>query len=102
MAPKKGTVNNPNGRPAGSPNKVTTELKIWIKELIDENRNQLKTDLKALEPKERWQIIEKLMQYTTPKIQSIEGHLEFDRLTDEHLDRIVNDLLNNIEHDTTN
>lgn len=66
----KGETNNPNGRPKGKPNKATAELKTWITELIDNNRDQLEIDLKSMQPKERWQIIERLMQYTTPKIQS--------------------------------
>jgi len=102
MAPKKGTVNNPAGRKKGTLNKVTMELKAWIKQLIDNNRVQLESDLKALEPKERWQIIERLMQYTTPKIQSIEGHLEYDSLTDEGLKQIATDILNNLQNDNTN
>jgi len=101
MAPKKGTINNPAGRKKGTPNKVTTELKTWIKALIDDNRAQLETDLMALKPIERWQVIEKLMQYTIPKIQNIEGHLEFDSLTDEGLTQIATDILNRLQNDNT-
>lgn len=98
---KKGESGNRKGRPNGAENKNTTELKTWIQALIDNNRVQLERDLKALEPKERWQIIERLMQYTTPKMQNIEAHLEYDKLSDEHLNRITTDLLNNIQNDNT-
>jgi len=101
MARQKGSVKT-GGRGSGTPNRVTTELKTWIQSLIDNNRVQLEADLKALEPKERWQVVERLMQYTTPKLQNIEATLEYDKLTDEHLNMIVTDLLNNIENDTTN
>ena len=70
MSLRKGETNNPNGRPKGKPNKATAELKTWITELIDNNRDQLEIDLKSMHPKERWQIIERLMQYTTPKMQN--------------------------------
>jgi len=70
MTLKKGETNNPNGRPKGKPNKATAELKTWITELIDNNRDQLEIDLKSMQPKERWQIIERLMQYTVPKMQN--------------------------------
>jgi hypothetical protein len=67
MAQKKGQTGNPYGRPKGTPNKVTTSLRQWVNTLIESNREQLEADLANLEPKERWQLIEKLMQYVIPK-----------------------------------
>jgi hypothetical protein len=67
MAQKKGQTGNPNGRPKGTSNKVTTDLRQWVNLIIDNNREQLEKDFDALEPKERWQLIEKLMQYVIPK-----------------------------------
>jgi hypothetical protein len=93
---KPGISGNPKGRPK-KPNRATTELKLWIQALIDRNRPVLEFDLLAMEPIQRWQIIEKLMQYTIPKMQSVEANLELDRLTDEHLERIVTDLLNKLK-----
>lgn len=49
MAQRKGQTGNPKGRPKGTPNKVTTELKTWIQELIDGNRSKFEKDLKELE-----------------------------------------------------
>ncbi|MDR2475707.1 MAG: hypothetical protein LBD45_07595 [Bacteroidales bacterium] len=69
MAQKKGKTGNPYGRPKGTPNKVTTDLRQWVKSLIENNQELLEKDLASLEPKERWQIIEKLMQYIIPKKQ---------------------------------
>lgn len=100
MGLHKGQCNNRKGRPR-KPNKITTELKGWIQRLIDDNRVQLETDLKALEPKERWQIIEKLMNYTIPKLSNVEANLEYDNLTDEHLNRIATDLLKSLKNDNT-
>ena len=101
MAPRKGTIsNNPRGRPPGSANKVTGELKLWIKGLLDDNRELLQKDFISLSSKDRWLVSERLMQYTTPKMQNIEATLEYDRLTAEHLNMIVTDLLNNIENDS--
>ncbi|MDR2824358.1 MAG: DUF5681 domain-containing protein [Prevotellaceae bacterium] len=67
MAQKKGQTGNPNGRPKGTPNRVTTDLRQWVNTLIESNREQLEADLAKLEPKERWQLIEKLIQYVIPK-----------------------------------
>lgn len=89
----KGKTNNPNGRPKGKPNKVTGEVREWIKAIIDKQRPQLERDLKALEPAERWRIVEKLMQYVVPKMQAIEANIDFNRLTDEQLDKLAGELL---------
>jgi hypothetical protein len=67
MAQRKGHTGNPYGRPKGTPNKVTIDLRQWVNTLIENNREQLEADLAKLEPKERWQLIEKLMQYVISK-----------------------------------
>ena len=72
----KGHTNNPNGRPKGIPNKVTQNMREWIAALIDNNREQIEEDLKALEPKERVQMFERLMQYVVPKQQAVSADLQ--------------------------
>jgi hypothetical protein len=71
MGLKKGQTNNKTGRPKGAPNKVTTDLRKWVECLIDKNLKKMERDLKQLEPKDRLIILEKLMQYSIPKQQSI-------------------------------
>ncbi len=95
--PKKGVINNPAGRKKGTPNKATAELKQWIQCLIDDNRIQLEQDLMRLDPKDRWIIVERLMQYTTPKMANIEA-----KLSDEDLNQVVNEILKNINDENTN
>ena len=68
---EKGKTNNPNGRPKGTPNKITQDMRQWLSTVIDKNRRQIERDLKALEPKERLQMLEKLMQYVIPKQQAV-------------------------------
>lgn len=55
------------GRAKGTPNKVTGTVKEWLTDLIDSNREQIISDLKQLEPRERLAILEKFMQYIVPK-----------------------------------
>ncbi len=77
------------GRKKGVPNKVTTDLREWVNGLIDRNRLQIEEDLKELEPKDRLQILEKFISYVLPKMQSSDIKINFEELTDEQIDRII-------------
>lgn len=85
------------GRAKGTPNKVTATTKEWLTDLINRNREQIETDLKQLEAKDRLQMLEKLMQYVVPKQQAMTASIDFERLTDEQLDEFVNHLTKDID-----
>ena len=70
MAFKQGESGNKEGRPKGVPNKATGSLREFINELVNENREQVKEDFKALEPKDRIAMFEKLLRYSLPTLQS--------------------------------
>ena len=70
MAAKKGHIKS-GGRKAGTPNKSTQDMRAWIDVLLNDSRDLMISDLGKLEPKDRLMILEKLMQYTIPKQQSI-------------------------------
>lgn len=97
MGQIKGQTGNPNGRPKGAGNKVTTEVRTWISGLIDANRKQIIKDLKALEPKDRLAAIEKLMAYVVPKVSTMQ--INFDQLSESQLDLIVAELSQNLNTD---
>lgn len=59
------------GRKPGTPNKVNTDIKQWISLIVNNNRARFESDLDSLEPKERIVMLEKLMSYVTPKMQSV-------------------------------
>ena len=80
------------GRAAGTPNKVSGTRKEWLTSLIDKNRAQIEKDLQDLEPKERLQMMEKLMQYVIPKQAAQQVKLDFDNMTDEQLEQLVNEI----------
>ena len=49
--PRKGITNNPKGRPKGSPNKITQDLRCWLSKLIDNNQDQIQRGLATLHSK---------------------------------------------------
>ncbi|MCQ2077876.1 MAG: hypothetical protein MJZ20_12770 [Bacteroidaceae bacterium] len=97
MAIEKGRSGNPNGRPKGTPNKATKETREWLAKLIAKNQKQIERDLKALEPKDRLIILEKFMQYTTPKMQSVAATIDIEKLTDEQLGSVIDEITEGIE-----
>lgn len=68
---KKGESGNVSGRPKGARGKTTKNVREFIKGIIDKNRAKINADLRQLEPKERLDVIVKLMAYVCPKPQSI-------------------------------
>lgn len=58
------------GRPKGSPNKATGDLREWINTFVEGNRDQLEKDWKKLSPKDRLILFEKLLKYVVPVLQS--------------------------------
>lgn len=97
---EKGKSGNPKGRPKGSPNKTSATVKEWISSIIDKNRNKFEEDLALLDPGERVRVISNLLQYVTPKMQSMSPdeaiNAEYRRLeeflntmSDEAIDEIL-------------
>lgn len=88
----KGKTNNPNGRPKGSANRVTTEMRQWIRNLIESRKDQLKADFEMLDAAERWRLTEKLIQYIMPKMQHLNANISVEDLTEEQINDIIEDL----------
>jgi uncharacterized protein (UPF0305 family) len=85
------------GRKKGTPNKLTSSVREWLSELIDKNREQIERDIEQLDPKDRLQVLERLMQYVIPKQQAVRADVDFSQLTDEDLDLLVSSLTKGIE-----
>lgn len=63
------------GRQQGTPNKVSSELKDWIAQLLNDGKEQFLADLKELKPSERVRVYTGLLNYVLPKQQAITANL---------------------------
>ena len=71
----KGHTNNPNGRPKGSSNKITTEVRECVSQLLYEEVTKLKTALDEVRqesPSKYIELVTKLLPYVAPKLSSIQ------------------------------
>lgn len=80
------------GRQAGTPNKVTTDLRQSIQAFLDANWPQVQKEFNALEAKDKLQFIDKMLAYSLPKLQATSLTMDFERLTDDQLDVIIENL----------
>jgi hypothetical protein len=68
------------GREKGTPNKLTKELRENLKNIIDNELNNLSDNFAQLDAKERLEILIKFLPYVLPKVEAI------NHLNDEPLD----------------
>lgn len=68
------------GRKAGTPNRVTKELREVLKGVIDRELAQITHTLEQLPARERLDVVIKLLPYCMPKIDTINGRYDKDPL----------------------
>lgn len=68
------------GRPKGSPNKTTKEMKELLQAVLSNRLDQLEIDLDKMSPGTRWTILDKLTKYIMPALSKsdIEGTIDGD------------------------
>lgn len=84
------------GRRKGTPNKTTQETRQWLKQFLDDNRTKIEQDFEALEPQQRLQMFERLLQYTLPKMQSVSANVGLNTLSEGQLDAIIDEITKNV------
>jgi len=68
MAPRKGITNNPNGRPKGTPNKATAEIRSAIQSIIGDQIENLSDRLEEMDDKTFVDTFIKLLPFVLPKL----------------------------------
>ena len=95
MAQRKGQTGNPNGRPVGSPNKTTAEIRKAFQLLVSNNIDTLQADLDSMKPTERVKAMLELMKFVLPTLRAVE--ITEDR--DFEGNQTINEITINIQHD---
>ena len=61
------------GRKKGTPNRLTRELRTILKDVLYQEMEHLEERLNDLDPKDRMQIVLKLMPYVFPKVMDVQS-----------------------------
>jgi len=73
---EKGQSGNPNGRPKGTPNKVTGDIKQVLADVLNGiSPEQILKDLNSLKPYERLKMIDSLASYVIPRAKEAEPEI---------------------------
>ena len=91
---KKGTPKT-GGRVKGTKNKKTPTQKQWIEDFLTRKQPDMEKELDKLEPKDKWQMFEKLIGYIVPKMTS--AQIDPSQLTDEQLDELINRIIKDVK-----
>lgn len=75
------------GRPKGSENKSTKQVREFYQQIIEDRYDQLNEDLDKLTPKQRWEVILKLSSFLLPKLKEVDIK---DSTTPDHIRELLN------------
>ncbi|ANH83550.1 hypothetical protein A8C56_23545 [Niabella ginsenosidivorans] len=87
---KKGQSGNEAGRKPGTPNKTTTELRLFISEFLNQNKSGLQRAWIELEPKDKFSAFQSLLKFALP--QKMSQQIDFNNLDEDVLDAIIDRL----------
>jgi CCR4-NOT transcriptional regulation complex NOT5 subunit len=93
MGLPKGKTNNPYGRPKGTPNRTTTEIKELMNQFISHNLDDLQRQYDQLEAKEKLMFFERVLKYVIPQQKDVTQNVDVSNLTEEELDHLLERIL---------
>ena len=89
---RKGETGNKGGRPPGSQNKMSLELRQTITDFLMENVDEVRETWKDLKPQQKVMFWRDLLRYAVPVLQSTEIISDFERMTDGELRQVIEEL----------
>ncbi len=89
---QKGQSGNPDGKPKGVKNKVNNDLREMISDFLNGEFENIKLDFNKLDTRDKLKFYTDLLQYGLPKLQATSLGLDFDKMTDDQLDYIIQQL----------
>lgn len=92
---KKGESGNPAGKPQGTRNKTTRQMRDLISGFLADNFEDVVEAFEELKPREKVKAYVDLLQYAIPKMQSTQLKSDFEAMTDEELEELVKTLNEN-------
>ncbi len=87
-----GGIRNKGGRPPGSQNKMSVELRQAITDFLVENVDEVRETWKELKPQQKVMFWRDLLRYAVPVLQSTEIISDFERMTDVELKQVIEEL----------
>ena len=73
--------NKSGGRKKGTPNKIESKTKIFLKKLMEDQQDKIIKELKSLEGKAYLDVVGSLMEYSQPKLARTEVTAEVEQIT---------------------
>ena len=89
MGLPKGKTNNPNGRPKGSQNRTTKEIKELLNNFISDNLDDLQAEYNNLDAKEKLQFFERVLKYVLPQQRDINQTIDVSNLSEAEMDQLI-------------
>ena len=99
MGLKKGMTNNPNGRPKGTVNKTTKEIKKMLVEFIGGNLDDLQANYDKLEPEKKLQFFERVLKYVLPTQQAYTENIDVSQLSGKQIDEMIDRVIKKQENE---
>ena len=98
MPYSKGESGNISGRPKGTPNRATGDMRAWLYAFVSGNTAQIKKDWQTLEPSQRVMLFEKLLKYVVPAQTEITAQI--DTLSEGQVDQLYDRIITHLNTQT--
>lgn len=89
-------TNNPRGKPPGTLNKLSRDMKLTIHEFLTENWDEVVIEFHKLKGKDKLNFYKDMMQFDVPKMQAmaVSAEMNFKDMPESALDGIAERLHN--------